>query len=320
MANVYELQDVSKLVSRSQTLTPREGESLVKCYTSNCLRETMSKPAACIDICAVDDETKYLVLQGDQFIKIRSLKDKLPEKLLDSEGSYSWPKLSECCRDGDHYVAHTRGKSLTNSGTISGPDKFSSRQRRHKFCIIFRDRDYNIIKVRHSLGIDIEPEQRHLRMDMLNGNYRGGDFYFAKGSEFYVIFKKSNTFLRTSTLSKEPAVEKRHQKLHKELRNGLYYFGTTEFIYVVIAINNTDLVYRRIRDLQSIEGSAIPIHESVAEVLRNRVQLPFRPWKNHTAGTPTIMHLRSMSCPTYPKLVSRARPSLCVWKVWFARL
>jgi hypothetical protein len=126
--------------------------------------------------------------------------------------------------------------------------------------------------------------------DKLNDCYRGGDFYFSKGFEFYVVFKESNTFLRTANLSLKPEMEIQPQRLHKELCNGLYYFATMEYIYVVIADTDNNFVYRRTPDLQSVEGeeSAIPVDQSVAEVLRNGVQLRRRrrPWKSDCHGMP----------------------------------
>jgi hypothetical protein len=240
----------------------------------------MSAPA-CIDICAIDDESKYLIFEDCRFVKIRSLKDKLP---VDPD---SWPKLHECCcQDGDHYIGYKWSKSLTS-------DVSSSRERElqeiYKFYIIFRDYEYNLKEVQWRHGLGLEPgatdEQGQQSctstMTKLNYRYRGGDFYLSKGSEFYVIFKKNNSFLRTMNLSKDPAAKKTYIELHEELRNGVYYFASANFIYVVIADADNSFVYRRTPDLQTVEDGAVRVDPSVAKVLRNGVQLQRCPWKSH---------------------------------------
>ena len=234
--------------------------------------------AACIDICAIDDESKYLILKDGRYVKIKCLRDKLPP---DPE---SWPKLYDECQDGDHYMGYIRLKSLTSIN-----DNVDARRRpKTRFYTIFRDRDYNLVKFHHRSGgttTDKQGHQSHMHKYKLSDSYRGGDFYFSKGAEFYVVFKESRTFLRTVDLSEEPDM-KQPLQLHNNLCNGLYYFATANFIYVVIAADN-GFVYRRTPDLQTAGESAVSVHSSIAEVLKNGVPLQRRPWKSH--GTYAIV-------------------------------
>ena len=237
---------------------------------------------ACIDIFALDDAEKYLIFKDGRYVKMKCLRDELPA------AGDTWPKLHDYYRDGDHYIAHIM-RPKSSSHPLSSPSRNEFQIRAFRFYIIYRDRaDYNVIQLdikdsgHDRLGECISnSDQSILRKRKLDDSYRGGDFYLSKGSEFYVVFKESNTFLRTSSLFKKPAVQIQHHKLHKDLCNGLYYFATTNFIYAVIAADN-DFVYCRTPDLQSVEKeqSAFPVHPSVAEVLRNGVPLQRRSWTN----------------------------------------
>ena len=215
---------------------------------------------ACIDIYALD-ESKYLILKDGRCVKIGSLQDKLPDP-------ESWPKLHERLQDGDHYIAHIRPKSSSYLSKRSD-------ETRVKFLIIYHK--HNVKQITGHDRLESVEDKRYIFKRKLNDRYQGGDFYFSKGSEFYVVFKESNTFLRTSSLFKKPAVQVQHHQLHEDLCNGLYYFATAQLIYVVTAADN-DLVYHRTLDLQSIEEeepeiNTFTIDQSIAEVLRNGVQL-----------------------------------------------
>ena len=257
----------------------------------------MSAPA-CIDICALRDE-KYLILKDGGIVKIRSLQDELPT-------DDSWSKLHKLYQDGDHYTVNIWPKSLSYPlPRVAEPDSYANKLR-VRFYVVHRDCNpcnHNVIQSHKDLVYrDHNPcnqsdkefkahdplecmlrDNQNIRKRKLIDCYRGGDFYLSKGSEFYVVFKESNTFLQTSSLFQHPEVDIQPQKIHKELCNGLYYFATAQFIYVVIADTDNNLVYCRTPDLQSVdedEPGAFPVHPSVAEVLRNGVLLQRRSWTN----------------------------------------
>lgn len=235
--------------------------------------------SACVDICALGDKTKYLIFQDKRFVELSSLKDELPA----TENRHAWGTLNDQCQGGLHYIAGIWTKSGTKDDGIS--ERISERlndidveiSTSSKFVYSINE-EIKFYIIKDNFRITIVSDLKNasgISEVSLYKDYQLGDFYFSNGSSFYIIFKERNEFLQTSDITKAPDVDLVPQKLHEKLRNGLYYFATNNFIYVVTYANNGTnghLVYHRTA-LLTDPGEEVPVHRSVTDVLlRQRVQ------------------------------------------------
>lgn len=211
---------------------------------------------SCVDICSLNDDSNpkhYIVLKGNKFIRMKHLNDELPREPDIRD-------LHKNCKNGDHYIA---GVWESPSSTRSRDGNEDRKRKDIRFYILSKDYDCNNLTEVKDLVAD-----NHPRLHKLHSSYQGGDFYFSNGSAFFII--KSNYFLQTPSLIEKPGVKVHRQSLHPDLCHGIYYFATNISFYV-IKPDGHHLVYHRTRQLTS-SGEKTRIHESLAKILRKRVQ------------------------------------------------
>ena len=100
---------------------------------------------------------------------------------------------------------------------------------------------------------------------------QGGDFYLANRAGVYIIRSKDNTYLHVRDMSKkgyDPSCADRHQ-LHKSFTNGLYYFATEDYFYVLKEDATFGLVYHRTKDLRIIDDDVLIVSPSIVKFMQN---------------------------------------------------
>ena len=96
---------------------------------------------------------------------------------------------------------------------------------------------------------------------------QGGSFYLA---EWVFTSSAGKTYLQVSDMNKKgyQSSTASHHKLHESFFDGLYYFATDNFFYVVKEHTEFGLVYHRTKDLRSKEEKdVITVSLSVAKFL-----------------------------------------------------
>ena len=211
----------------SREKTPRVSRSeRVKCNTV-------------LDICAEDDLTKYVIqAKHGRFAQVRSLNAEL--SMTDIR------PLHKYCQNGDHYMA--RSFLETSISIVKGrPPPIQ--------------RTFYIIKDTSCVQVDDLEEGSNCTTYTLDCRCQGGSFYLANRAGFFIINSKDNTVMMTYSLTITP---ERPQALHEVFKDGLHYFATDDFFYVVKKHSLHGLVYHRARSLTSAgQEEIVPISESV---------------------------------------------------------
>ena len=204
------------------------------------------------DICGLK-HTKLIIQSGTRFIEIRSLNEGISV-------ANARPLRSEC-KNGDHYLA----QHIIDYGfqpTINSMDDPTGKFYviKGKWCITVE-----------SLGLATEPGAKNIFK--LHPKCQGGSHYLANRSGFYIIRNRDNTYLHVENMS-EHGYDKRsahRQKLDKSFTNGLYYFATDDYFYIVKQNAVFGLVYHRAKTLGRNFGmettAVLPVNPSVAHFL-----------------------------------------------------
>ena len=201
-----------------------------------------------VDICALNDSKFIIQAKSGLFAEVRSLNADLSEQAIRS--------LHKLCWNGDHYMARTY---LDTSGSTKSnrdpPPPLKTR--------------FYIIKDKSCIEVDDLAGGFGCTTYSLHPKCQDGSFYLVNRTGFVIIRSKASTFERTWSLETSPDLP---QSLHDTFRDGLYYFSTDDFIYVVKNHPLFGLVYHRARSLSSAsEKDIVPISESVAGFIRNQL-------------------------------------------------
>ena len=222
--------------------------------------ESKSKKAA-TDICGLE-ATKFIIQSGTHFTEVDSLKD---EVLV-----HNVKPLQDVCKNGDHYLARYYVRIVL--GRCSDGKDPTLRIPETNFYIIKGNScvevDCLTVKPRDSAS---SPKES---IFTLHQQCRGGNFYLANRAGFYIIRNKDNTYLHVRDMSKEgydPSCASRH-KLHKSFANGLYYFATEDYFYVLKENGTFGLVYHRTKDLRSSDDDVLTVSPSIVKFIQNSLQ------------------------------------------------
>lgn len=202
------------------------------------------------DICGLKN-TKFIIQCGVRYVELRSLNQKMS---VDSVRP-----LLENCKRGDHYLARYDerrvGGSFTRSSLRKVKDVYVVKG---KSCIRVDSFDAELGKVRDIF--DLHPE------------CQGGSHYFANRAGFFIIRSEDNTYLQVTDMSKDgydPNLAFR-LKLHELFVNGMYYFATDDYFYILKENTEFGLVYHRTKDLRTKDEEAVlPVSPSVVKFLRS---------------------------------------------------
>lgn len=211
-----------------------------------------------VDICGLENN-KFIVIQSGthwHYIEVVSLQDQVST-------SNMIPLRETEHMNGDHYLAQF---SLRSSGGSHRAKK---------------ERNFYIIKGNSFIEVPWEcfctnkkfRRQSSDRIFDLHPDCQGGSFYCANRAGFYIIHAEDNTYLQVRKISKEeyqPSAASCH-KLHEAFTDGLYYFATDNYFYVLKENTDIDrLVYYRTKDLQST--AEVEIH-TVSSSITSLLQL-----------------------------------------------
>lgn len=208
-----------------------------------------------VDICGLENEKFILVQSGTHwhYIEVASLKHPVSINNM--------VPLREEYANGDHYLAQF---SLHSSGG-------SHRAKKVKNFYIINGNSFMEVPWERFCNKKLR-RQTSARIFDLHPECQGGSFYCANRAGFYIIHTEDNSYLQVCKMSKEdyqPTAASRH-KLHETFTNGLYYFATDNYFYVLK--ENTDiqrLVYYRTKDLQSTaEVERLTVSPSITSLLR----------------------------------------------------
>lgn len=208
-----------------------------------------------VDICGLENNKYILVQSGTHwhYIEVVSLKDKVSINNM--------IPLQEKYTNGNHYLAQF---SLHSSGG-------SHRAKKVKNFYIIKGNSFIEVPWERFCNKRVR-RQSSDRIFNLHPDCQGGTFYCANRAGFYIIHTEDNSYLQVRKMSKEdyqPSAASRH-KLHETFTNGLYYFATDNYFYVLK--ENTDiqrLVYYRTKDLQStVEVEILTVSHSITSLLR----------------------------------------------------
>ena len=200
-------------------------------------------------------EEKYLIQTSHgRFAKVRNLRADLSE--------CDFLPIHESCRDGDHYIAHVYVEE-TDSQPLGDVD--ADYEPPSWFYII---KEESCTQVN-----DLESGSDGVMYTYdLHTKYQGGSVYLANRSGFYIIRSEDNTYLQTRdlTMCDEMSLTT-PQKLHDDFKDGLYYFATDDFFYVVKRHRRHGLVYHRSKSLsQAGDKAKVPVSKSVIAFLQNQ--------------------------------------------------
>ena len=196
------------------------------------------------DICGLES-TKFIIQSGTHYIEVRGLKDEVSVSGVQP--------LPEVLKNGDHYLARYQRVIESYKFMGFGSSSVPVWKEIYKFYVI---KGRSCIEVDHLSHYDSTGCECIFE---LHPECRQGDFYFANRAGFYIIHCKDNTFLHVQDMSKRGyrrSTASRHQ-LHKSFRNGLYYFATDDFFYVLKESAKFGMVYHRMRDLRSNEDEDV---------------------------------------------------------------
>ena len=198
------------------------------------------------DICGSKD-TKFIIQSGARFLQLDSLNDFYGCAI----------PLGSRCKNGDHYFAQYDIEY--NSGPTMRPPNEKT-----KFFVI---KGNSCIEVNN-----LVTEGGANNIITLHRECQGGSHYLANRSGFYIIRNRDNTYLHVDDMSEYGYNPKRAHchKLHESYANGLYYFATDDYFYVVKQNADFGLVYHRTKalSLKTETTAVLPVNPSVAHFLQ----------------------------------------------------
>ena len=205
-----------------------------------------------VDICG-SENSKFILIQSNtdwHYIEVVSLKDSMSITNLKT--------LREEYRDGDHYLARFYLQSCDGS------------HRAKRFTNFYIIKGDSCVKVPWKCFCDKGNELSD-RIFELHPDCQGGSFYCANRAGFYIIRNQDNTYLQVRHMSKDkykPDTASRY-KLHESFTNGLYYFATDNYFYVLKKHSEVGFVYHRTMDLKSTaDAEMLRVSPSIASLLR----------------------------------------------------
>ena len=222
------------------------------------LDDTAASTRCRADICG-SLNTKYIIQSGTHYIEVCSLKE-------DVYASDVKP-LPQILKNGDHYLARRR-KYVEYVGGKSST--LSMRRKTAEELYVIKGSSCILIALDQLLTIDYDPG--HENIFELHPKCRGGDFYFANNSGFYIIHLKDNTYLQVQDMSiaKYKSDTAICHKLHESFKNGLYYFATEDNFYILKESAEFGLVYHRAKDLRSNEfEEVLTVSPSIVKFMQN---------------------------------------------------
>ena len=271
----------------SKFIRERMGDLLFRPAESDNDYEDTKKTAA--DICGLED-TKFIIPKsGTHFVEVVSLKDKVSVDKV--------KPLREVCKNGDHYLAQfyptvERGQGSNHMETgafssfvhkvfllatsISEPLETMS----YMYEVVDARRTnathFYVIKGNSCVKVDNLTDPMTLfsqreSIFTLHQECQGGDFYLANRAGFYIIRSKDNTYLHVRDMSEKgyhPSFASR-QKLHESFANGLCYFATEDYFYVLKENAVFGLVYHRTKDLRISDDDVLTVSPSIVKFMKN---------------------------------------------------
>ena len=242
------------------------GCSCIKCRRAE---SDNDKSKAVADICGLMN-TKFIIQSGTHFTEVVSLKDEVSVNKVKS--------LRGVCRNGDHYLAQYEVRTSEHRGpSFEAPIvEKNFYVIKGKSCVQVNDLTEPLYKPAITL-YDFEMVSRRRTptwresIFTLHRQCRGGDFYLANRAGFYIIRSKDNTYLHVHDMSEEgynPSCASRH-KLHTSFANGLCYFATEEYFYVLKEDATFGLVYHRTKDLRSSDDDVPTVSPSIVKFMQN---------------------------------------------------
>ena len=209
-----------------------------------------------LDICGLEN-TKYIIESGTHYTEVNSLQSQV-----------SFPRdkkpLREVCRHGDHYMAQLR-IDYSRSTDNAGPPRVEA------FYVIKKKSCIRVCNLSSSGGNELERRRGEMIFD-LHPECQGGNHYLANRAGFYIIRSEDNTYLHVQDMSKFgtllTSAANRHN-LHESFTNGLYYFATDGYFYVMKEHAEFGLVYYRTEDMSNSTSAAemFPVSPSIASII-----------------------------------------------------
>ena len=215
-------------------------------------RRQQIPPGRSADICG-SQNTKFIIQGGTHYIEVDTLRDELSVSDM--------KPLRELCKNGDHYLAecHEIRFSL-NPQPIKVKNFYVIKG---KSCIQVKDLSHD--------GCSMHSRLSDKRIFELHRKCQGGSFYCANKVGFYIIHGQDNTYLHVRSMHKDlyqSSTASRH-KLHESFTDGLNYFATDDYFYVLKEHAEFGLVYHRTKDLRSdADAEVLPVSPSIASILR----------------------------------------------------
>ena len=211
------------------------------------------------DICGLE-YTKFIIQKsGTHFTEVVSLKDEVSVDKV--------KPLREVCKNGDHYLAQY--DIVLERGGPSGSLSFCSSHapERTHFYIIKGNSCVEVDDLTSPEVMDMFSQRENIFT--LHRQCQGGDFYLANRAGFYIIRSEDNTYLHVRDMSKyRPSFASRH-KLHESFANGLYYFATEDYFYVLKENAVFGLVYHRTKDLRISDDDVLTVSPSIVKFMKN---------------------------------------------------
>lgn len=208
-----------------------------------------------LDICGLEN-TKYIIESGTHYAVVNSLQSQV-----------SFPRdkkpLREVCRHGDHYMAQLRIDYSKSTDATGQPPRVED------FYIIKRKSCIRVSSLSTSDGNELEFMQGEMIFD-LHPECQGGSHYLANRAGFYIIRSEDNTYLHVRSLSMFGTLTSANRhNLHESFTNGLYYFATDGYFYVVKEHAEFGLVYYRTEDMSNSTSAAemFPVSPSIASII-----------------------------------------------------
>ena len=208
-------------------------------------------PGRYVDICGFKSHSKFIIQSGTHCIEVQSLQDKLLVHSIET--------LREICKYGDHYLAqyyHEVDNDIPSSDSLSRNYRPIETYVWNFFII----KGASCVKVKNLTcsGYQkyVESTDKPKIFD-LHPECQQGSFYLASYGLIYIIRNQDNTYLIVEDMSKEgyqPETAS-HHKLHETFTNGLCYFATNNYFYVVKMHTEFGLIYHRTKDLRSDAGA-----------------------------------------------------------------
>lgn len=186
-----------------------------------------------IDICGTPEGIFIIRCDRGCYYKIWSLRDE--------KDNIERFNLHCAFQDGEHFIGLRAGDSE--------PDKF--------ICIK-GNYFYSVKTLRKDIRSVVNP---------LHPTYQGGDSYFSRHNQLYIIKHDDAEYFRAGNLDGKHFTLP--VNLHDTLKCGIYYFARDDYFYIVKALQGDldQLVYYKTNDLENDGGKPLPISQEVIKLL-----------------------------------------------------